>query len=262
MVRAPLCSPCSMRTAELIILRGTVDGVSCRDVLVDAGASSNFVRRDWVAESAPARAGDQPAGQDKDGGRQGDIPDRSGGGEVSASQRIFAPCILLVMDRLSHNVILGMPWLKKARVTLGCGEVLKWNGKPLYRLKTKGDSFPQLQSVKTSSGYEGRLAPILQRYQSVFAKELPRKTSESMKNAIHYKIQLKDPTADPLRSARGRGRPQDIDTLTAAVKEMEAAGLITDSDSPWSAQAVLVSEGEGRSVLAEASLLGLPWVNE
>jgi hypothetical protein len=237
--------------SELIILRGTVDGVSCRDVLVDAGASSNFVRRDWVlSQRLPVQEINPPV-------RIKMADDRviyQTGAVVAKSVRVngsFAPCILLVMDRLSHNIILGMPWLKKARVTLGCGEVLKWNGKPLYRLKTNGDPSPQLQSVKTSSGYEGRLAPILQQYQTVFAKELPRKTSGSMKNAIHYKIQLKDPHCRPIAQRERRRSPKDVQTLIDAVKEMEAAGLITDSDSPWSSQAVLVAKKRDGVVLAE-----------
>jgi hypothetical protein len=35
-------------SSDLMVVRGTVDGRLCRDVLVDPGASSNFVRRDWA----------------------------------------------------------------------------------------------------------------------------------------------------------------------------------------------------------------------
>ena len=40
------------------------------------------------------------------------------GAVVAKSVRVngsFAPCILLVMDKLSHRIILGLPWLKRAK---------------------------------------------------------------------------------------------------------------------------------------------------
>jgi hypothetical protein len=35
-------------SSQLIVVSGRLDGRRCRDILVDPGASSNFVRRDWA----------------------------------------------------------------------------------------------------------------------------------------------------------------------------------------------------------------------
>ena len=35
-------------SSDLIVVHGSVNGQRCRDVLVDPGASSNFIRRDWA----------------------------------------------------------------------------------------------------------------------------------------------------------------------------------------------------------------------
>ena len=43
-------------SSQLIVVSAVIDGVRCDDVLVDAGASSNFVREDWVkAASLPTQ---------------------------------------------------------------------------------------------------------------------------------------------------------------------------------------------------------------
>ena len=81
---------------------------------------------------------------------------------------------------------------------------------------------------------------ILQKHQAAFSKDLPRRSAAAMKNAIRCKITLKDPNCRPVVSRERRRSPKDVQTLIDAVKEMEAAGLIQKSDSPWSSQAVLV----------------------
>ena len=35
-------------SSPLLIMQGRLDGRLCRDILIDPGASSNFVRRDWA----------------------------------------------------------------------------------------------------------------------------------------------------------------------------------------------------------------------
>ena len=192
-------------SSELMIMRALVEGMSCKDVLVDPGASSNFIRLNWaqsqrmniqeLAEPLKVRLAD-----DRWVSQTGVV--------VAKSVRVngsFAPCTFVVMDKLSHRIILGLPWLQRAKVTIAFDNPILWNGRPLYRLRTQDDITTELHSIRTSNAYAGRLAPILQRYQSVFAKELPRKTSGSMKNAIHYKIQLKDPHCRPIAQREREG---------------------------------------------------------
>jgi hypothetical protein len=37
-------------TSQLMVVSAVIDGRRCKDVLIDPGASSNFVRQDWVSE--------------------------------------------------------------------------------------------------------------------------------------------------------------------------------------------------------------------
>lgn len=92
---------------------------------------------------------------------------------------------------------------------------------------------------------------ILQKHQAAFSKDLPRRSAAAMKNAIRCKITLKDPNCRPIVSRERRRSPKDVQTLIDAVKEMEAAGLIQKSDSPWSSQAVLVAKVRDGVVLDE-----------
>ena len=73
------------------------------------------------------------------------------GGEFQSvdAQGSFAPCTLLVMDKLNHHVILGMPWLRRAGVTVEFGSTMRWNGKPLLRMQMRSDAGPQLYSIKS-----------------------------------------------------------------------------------------------------------------
>jgi transposase InsO family protein len=72
-----------------------------------------------------------------------------------------------------------------------------------------------------------------------------------MKDAVHYAIRLKDPNCQPISSRERRRSPQEIQTIIDAVKEMEQAGLIEDSISPWSSQFVMVKKKRDGVELAE-----------
>ena len=37
-------------TSQLMVVSAVIDGRRCKDVLIDPGASSNFVRQEWVQE--------------------------------------------------------------------------------------------------------------------------------------------------------------------------------------------------------------------
>ena len=36
-------------TSQLMVVSAVIDGRRCKDVLIDPGASSNFVRQEWVS---------------------------------------------------------------------------------------------------------------------------------------------------------------------------------------------------------------------
>jgi transposase InsO family protein len=246
-------------SSDLLVLEGWLGGNRCRDVLIDAGASSNFVHSSWVRRNKLKvhrlnRPLEVVLADGRPMGHLTGVVDV----DVAIVNGSTAPCRLVVMDTLSHDVILGMPWLRSAGVMLGCGETLTWNGKPLQlplRLAevpaAASGPGPELNAMKVGAAYEQLFAPIRQRFDSVFRTDLPPRTAESMRKAVHHVIRLKDPNCRPKASRERRRSPKDVQTLIDAVREMERAGLIEDSVSPWSAQAVLVAKKRDGLVLDE-----------
>ena len=251
-------------SSELIVVQGSVDDQHCRDMLVDPGASSNFVRRDW-ALSHRLRMRELRSPLDVTLA-DGQFAGRLTGAVVVKSLRAqgsSAPCTLIVMDRLSHHVILGMPWLRRAGVTLGLDTETTWNGKPLCRMKMNGERRPQLQAIKVAPEHEQVMTALCQKYAGAFSKDLPRKSKEAVTRAIHCRIQLKDPRCRPVVSRERRRSDKDTQTLIDTVKEMEAAGLIQPSESPWSSQPLLVRKMRDGVELAEKRpCWDYRWVND
>jgi hypothetical protein len=240
-------------TSELIIVHGTIDGVRCRDVLIDPGATSNFVRRDWALSNCLRVEMLTNPLEVKLANNQ--TVDRVTGGvavKSMSAQGSSAPCTLVVMERLSHHVILGLPWLKRANVTISCGQVLRWNGTLLNRGSATDDS-AQLHTVAldVAPEHERTMVKLLSKYPHVLNKDLPRRSKEALSRAIHCKITLKDPNCRPIVSRARKRSPLDVQTLIDSTREMEAAGLIQKSDSPWSSEAVLVRKVRDGVVLAE-----------
>ena len=251
-------------SSDLIVVQGSVDGQRCRDMLVDPGASSNFVRRDW-AMSHRLRVRELKTPLDvtlADGQFAGRLTGAVAVKSLQA-QDSSAPCTLIVMDQLSHHVILGMPWLRRAGVTLGLDKETTWNGKPLCRMKMNGERRPQLQAIKVAPEYEQVVTALCQKYAAAFSKQLPRRSKEAVKRAIHCRIQLKDPHCRPVVSRERRRSDKDTQTLIDTVKEMEAAGLIRPSESPWSSQPLLVRKmRDGVELPEKRPCWDYRWVND
>ena len=107
-------------TSQLLVVSGSVDGHRCSDILIDPGASSNFVRMDWVKESG-VRMEQLAVPLDVT------LADGKVGARLTAAvsvrkmhvQDSVAPCTLTVMEEMSHAMILGLPWLRKGRGEAG-----------------------------------------------------------------------------------------------------------------------------------------------
>ena len=134
-------------SAPVLVMKGTVDGHACNDILVDPGATSNFVRRSWVQSQRLTEQSLRVPLQVKLA--VGQLPTRQMGGVAVKSAQVFgssASCVLVVMEQLSHQVILGMPWLRRAGVDLGMRDSVTWNGTTLH-ISASGRASAQLKAV-------------------------------------------------------------------------------------------------------------------
>ena len=240
-------------SAPVLVMKGTVDGHACNDILVDPGATSNFVLRSWVQSQRLTEQSLRVPLQVKLA--VGQLPTRQMGGVAVKSARVLgssASCVLVVMEQLSHQVILGMPWLRRAGVDLGMRDSVTWNGTKLH-ISANGRTSPQLKAVtvKVDPAYQKLMAALVTKYDRAFSKELRKRSPTQNSNATHCKITLKHPDCRPVCCKQRRRSVKDTNTLIACVREMEAAGLIVKSESPWSSQAVLVKKVRDGVVLDE-----------
>jgi hypothetical protein len=238
----------------LIIVRGTLDGRPCNDILIDTGAASSFVSQAWaLGQGLRVQRLTTPLVVTlADGEKKGTM---TGAVRVQGltTQGSTAPCTLIVMEQLTHHVILGMPWLRAARVSLDLGQVMRWNGRRMFDTvaarqssasMSSSTSRPQslLCAVKVGTEHETRMAQILRMYPAAFSTDLPKRSVAQLAKAIQCKVTLKDAQCRPVISKERRRSPADRQTLIDSVKEMEKAGLIRPSRSPWSSQPVLVKK--------------------
>ena len=241
-------------TSQLLVMSGCIDGHRCHDILIDPGASSNFVRMDWVKRArVHAESLAVPLEVTLANGKVGARLTSAVQVRRLQVQDSEAPCTLTVMDRMSHEVILGLPWLRRAGVTLDFGERIHWNSRPLYRVGSRRDAGGvQLHAFGTTPEHEQRLQRLLADYPTAFSKELRQRSADDIAAAA-YKchVQLKDPSCRPVRCKERRRSPADEAALRAATEEMLAKGLIQRSTSEWVSQPVLVKKVRDGVVLSE-----------
>jgi transposase InsO family protein len=232
-------------SSDLIIVSAVIDGRHCKDVLIDPGATSNFIHKNWAQGKAlrmqklskplEVTLGD---GKTTRGGRLTHAVQVAS----LSTQGSEASCTLTVMDELSHQVIVGMPWIRKAGVTIDFKK-MKWNGRSLYMIGDQKKEGPaRLQSLTVASGHEARMAAILKDYPKAFSTELRERSAADIERAVKCRIQLKDPNCRPVKSRERRRSPKDIATLKTIVEEMLAKGLVRHSESEWAAQPVMVKK--------------------
>ena len=234
-------------SSKLIVTMGSVGGRTCRDMLVDSGATACFVRRRWAeTHGLPITPLPQPVTVTlADSASQLRAVD-----EVQADTKIRGSVVsgarMLVLDDLPHDVIIGMPWLDAARVTIGFGPPRRWNGQLLDSNDVlsirEADNTNELLAAMRAHTPNGRLQQLQAEYADVFKAVLPTTTGEQRKSAVQFTITLSDTTCVPVKQRERRLTPAKRAAALDWVREEVAAGRMEQSTSAWSSQLVFAAK--------------------
>jgi len=153
---------------------------------------------------------------------------------------------MLVLDDLPHDVIIGMPWLDAARVTIGFGPPRRWNGQLIDYNDVlsirEADNTAELLAAVREHTPNGSVQQLLTEYSDVFKATLPPTTGEQRKDAVHFSITLKDAKCAPVKQRERRLTPAKRAAALEWVREEVAAGRMEQSTGEWSAQLVFAAK--------------------
>ena len=249
-----------------MLMAGHVDTITCSDMLIDTGATASFVRRGWAAKCRlpVERLRGEVSVTVADRGKTS-VCDGVAVGRLVVNGSAAA-CTLLVMDDLTNDVIVGLDWLRAARVTIGLGPTIQWNGVPVVvgeRLQANASKQLAANSTTPTSaaGSETVAATVrlsaptvavrqqkerefLESYRDVFSEQLPIKTDEQRKRAAQFKVELYDPGCRPVKQRERKMTPMKIQAAKEWVRTEVAAGRMEPSSSEWSSQLVFVKKDD------------------
>ena len=239
---------------------GEVDAIKCNDVLVDGGASASFVRREWaVRHRLPITKLKEKvtvivADTAKHSVTEGVVVERL---TVNGST---ASITLLVMNELTNAVIAGLDWLIAARVHIGYGPTITWNGTPVTvrgRRQAKAQqplTTDSASSVTVTTALATESAPstkrqqkereFLESYRDVFSEQLPIKSDEQRRRAAQFTVELYDPECRPVKQRERKMTPMKVQAAKEWVRAELAAGRMEPSSSEWSSQIVFVKKDD------------------
>ncbi|KAL0537061.1 hypothetical protein IC582_026029 [Cucumis melo] len=173
--------------------------------------------------------------------------------------------MLLVLDMLDFDVILGMDWLAANHASIDCSrKEVTFNPPSRASFKFKGEgsrSLPQVISAIRASkllsqGTWGILAsvvdtreadvslssePVVRDYPDVFPEELPGLPPH---REVEFAIEL-EPGTVPISRAPYRMAPAELKELKVQLHELLDKGFIRPSVSPWGAPVLFVKKKDG-----------------
>ena len=232
-------------------------GVQC---LIDSGASENFVREGlltkgvrWTESVTLANGASQACSA-----------------PVKAELRLLGSCEQheFLVTRTRFDVILGLPWLAKAKPEVDWENrklVLPGNVRPLSRmaeprervqldrasmnsmLSELGDGDETLLMTVQAAGaipgpHSPEVAALLTEFADVFPDKLPMELPPDRGNS--FKIILQPGTRAQVRPMK-RFSPQDMESLVGEVESLLKAGFIKPSESEFGAQVLFVNKKDG-----------------
>jgi hypothetical protein len=150
----------------------------------------------------------------------------------------------IILEANSIDMILGMSWLRKAKASILCGRGTVELTSP------KGERFQVEIAVTTSSRrvmfftakeFVGDNIRVVRDFPYVFLEELP---GMPLEREVEFVIDLLPRTA-PISKRPYRLSIEELQELKKQLTELQEAGYIRPSSSPWGAPVLFVQKKDG-----------------
>jgi hypothetical protein len=150
----------------------------------------------------------------------------------------------IILEASSIDLILGMSWLRKAKAIIQCGRGTVELASP------KGERFQVQIAVTTSSKcamffiakeFVGDNIHVVRDFPDVFPEELP---GMPLEREVEFVIDLLPGTA-PISKRPYKMSVEELKELKKQLTELQEAGYIRPSSSPWGASVLFVQKKDG-----------------
>jgi hypothetical protein len=150
----------------------------------------------------------------------------------------------IILEASNIDLILGMSWLRKAKAIIACGRGTVELTSP------KGEKFQVQIAVTTSSKramffiaeeFVGDNIRVVRDFSDIFQEELPRMPPD---REVEFVIDLLPGTA-PISKQPYRMSVEELKELKKQLTELQEAGYICLSSSPWGASILFVQKKDG-----------------
>jgi hypothetical protein len=152
--------------------------------------------------------------------------------------------MLIVFEESSIDLILGMSWLRKAKAVIHCARGTVEHTSP------KGERFKVMITITPSTRptiylvdgkFVGRNIRVVRDFPYVFLEELPGMPPD---REVEFVIDLL-PRATPISKRPHRMSVEELKELKKQLTELQEAGYIRLSSSPWGAPVLFVQTKDG-----------------
>jgi hypothetical protein len=150
----------------------------------------------------------------------------------------------IVLEESNIDLILGMSWLRKAKAVMHCARGTVELTSP------KGERFEVMITIIASTRpvvylvdgkFVGRNIRVVRDFPDVFLEELPRMPPD---REVEFVIDLLPGTA-PISKRPYRMLVKELKELKKQLTELQEAGYIRSSSSPWGASVLFVQKKDG-----------------
>jgi hypothetical protein len=155
---------------------------------------------------------------------------------------------LIVLESKGIDVILGMDWLCKHKVPIGCtkksvklttpdGKELEYIAEPVVTAK----GIANRAKINQLDASQGSKVPVVNEFPDLFPEELPCMPPD---RDIEFVIELKPGTA-PIYKTPFRMTTPELAELKEHIRELLKKGFIHPSSSPWGTPVIFVLKKDG-----------------